>query len=953
MKSRLLLLALFTGALLPALSAAPVASDTGLTPDPAAHFGTLPNGFRYVIYPNKEPQGRASLRLLVLAGSLHEDEDQRGVAHFLEHMAFNGSKHYPPGTLVEFFQRMGMSFGGDTNASTGFDRTQYMLELSHTDEKTLTEGLQVLADDAGGLLLQADEIDKERGIILNEKRARDNVGYRTFIAQFEFMLGDTRLPRRIPIGLPEVIEKAPRERFTAFWDAWYRPEKMVVVAVGDFDATLVEKLITAGFTPLAARAPAAPDPALGELPKFEGIRTHFHPEPEAPATTVSLTSLTPDPNEPDTAANRVKELPRQLALRMLNRRFSELEKKEGAPFSNASAGVSDNFHFLRQAQVSVTCKPGQWAAALAVGEQELRRALDHGFQPGELKEVVASYTNGLDQAVKTAATRRSGALAGEILNSIADREVFTHPSANRALLQPALDKVTAADCLAALRAAFAAPGRFIMVTGNVVIPGDAGGAITAAHEKSRATAVAAPAAQAEAAWAYADWGAPGKVEKREHIADLDVELVTFANGVKLNLKKTDYEAGRIRTGVRVGNGMITEPAGQRGLAALAGGTFGAGGLGKHSVDELRRVLAGKNVGAQFSPAGDAFSFAGNTTPGDLLLQLQLIAAELTDAGWRPEALRQAQKGIEQMYLGFEHTANGPMSMEVANLLAGGDPRFGLPAKDVMLARNLSEAKAWLAPQLAHGALEVSIVGDLDTEAAIVAVAQTLGALPPRETKPALTELKKVSFPAQPFNKSYTIASEIPKGNVVVYWPTTDGFDVKRARRLSLLASVVNDHLRVKIREELGGTYSPSAGSNASDTFPGYGFLQAGCVVDPAQAAKIQDMIVDIGNDLATNGVTDDELTRARQPALTAAKESLRTNNYWGGSVLARAQEKPEVLDWARTRLPDLEAITAAELSALAKSYLGREHASRVTILPAAAGSPKPAAPPAAPKPAAP
>ena len=942
----LLVVAAFTW--LSSLAAAPLAlpyaqDSSDLKPDPAAHFGTLPNGVRYVVYPNKEPQGRASLRLLVLAGSLMENEDQRGVAHFLEHMAFNGSKHYAPGTLVEFFQRMGMSFGGDTNASTSFDRTQYLLELPHTDEATLAEGLRVFADDASGLLLLEDEINKERGIILNEKRTRDNVGFRTFVAEFEFMLGDTRLPKRLPIGLPEVIEKAPRARFTEFWDTWYRPEKMAIVAVGDFDPAVVEKLIIAAFTPLAARAPAAPEPALGVLAKFDGVRAHFHAEPESPSTGVSITSLTPFLDEPDTAANRVKELPRQIALAMLNRRFSELAKKEGAPFSAARANVADAFRFMREASVELTCKPEQWPAALTVGEQELRRALEHGFQAGELKEIVATFTNGLDQAVKTAATRHSNALADEILGGLVDREVFTHPAAERALFQPALDKVTLADCQAALRRAFAASGHFVMVTGNATIPGEANAIIAAAFEKSLATAVAAPAAQAESVWAYANWGVPGKVVQREHVADLDVELVSFANGVKLNIKRTDFEAGRIRTGVRVGSGTITEPAGQRGLAALAGGTFSAGGLGQHSVDDLRRLLAGKNVGAQFQPGSDAFNFAGGTTPGDLVLQLQLLAAQLTDAGWRPEALRQAQKGLEQMYLGFEHTANGPMATEVANLLANGDPRFGMPAKEVMMSRNLVEAKAWLASQLAHGALEVSLVGDLEIEAAIAAVAQTLGALPPREAKPALDALKKISFPATPFTKSYTIASEIPKGNVVIYWPTTDGMDVKRARRLNLLASVLNDRLRVKVREEIGGTYSPNAGSNASDTFPGYGYIQAGCVVDPAVAGKISDLVVAIGNDLATNGVTDEELNRARQPALTAAKESLRTNNYWGGTVLARAQEKPEVLDWARTRLTDIEAISAAELSALAKSYLGSARASRVTIAPAA-----PAKPPATP-----
>jgi zinc protease len=202
-------------------------------------------------------------------------------------------------------------------------------------------------------------------------------------------------------------------------------------------------------------------------------------------------------------------------------------------------------------------------------------------------------------------------------------------------------------------------------------------------------------------------------------------------------------------------------------------------------------------------------------------------------------------------------------------------------------------------------------------------------------KPDLTALKKLSFPAEPFTKSYHIVSEIPKGNVVVYWPTTDGIDVKRARRLALLAGVLNDRLRLKIREEVAGTYSPSAGSNAGDIFPGYGYIQAGCVVEPAQADKIREMIVAIGDELATGGVSDDQLNRARQPVLTAARESVRTNNYWGANVLARAQEKPEVLDWARTRMPDLEGITAAELSELARAYLGASRASRVTILPVA------------------
>jgi zinc protease len=397
----------------------------------------------------------------------------------------------------------------------------------------------------------------------------------------------------------------------------------------------------------------------------------------------------------------------------------------------------------------------------------------------------------------------------------------------------------------------------------------------------------------------------------------------------------------------VGNGFITEPAGQRGLHTLATGTFDAGGLGRHSLDDLRRILAGKILGVAFRLEPYACVFAGGTRRDDLLLELQLLAAKITDPGYRPEALRQARKNIEQLYLSFAHTANGPIFTEVNNLIASGDPRFGFPAQEILLARDLDEVRAWLAPQLAHGAIELSLVGDLDPDAAIAAVAQTLGALPPREPKPALADLRKVAFPGQPFAKEYTIASEIPKGRAIVYWPTTDTIEIKRTRRLDLLASVLKDRLRVKIREELGDAYIYNARSTGFDTFPGYGFFTAAVDVEPAKAAQIADSVIALADDLAQNGVTEDELARAKQPELTAIKESFRKNAYWLDDVLARAQEKPEVLDWARTRLADNEAITAADLNALAKTYLGRDRASRVIVRPAPAPAAAPAEPAAA------
>ncbi len=913
------------------------ASD--LPADPAIKWGKLDNGLRYALLRNAEPRGRVSARLAVKVGSVYENENQRGLAHFLEHMAFNGSRHFPAANVVEFFQRLGMNFGGDTNASTGFDRTLYQLELPDTKVATLRESLNFFADVAGGLLLEQTEIDKERGIIFSEKRARDSVGLRTFLAELEFLVPDTRLPQRLPIGTEDVIRTAGRERFTEFYDAWYRPDRMCLVLVGDVDPAAVEPLVRELFSPLTARGPMQLEPHLGSVTAAATIDTGLHTELEAGSTNVALETVTPYAFEPDTSASRLKYLPRGLALQMLNRRLSILAKKEGAPFLSGAVGVTEQYDLFRNASIELNCRPDQWTAALAVAEQELRRALEHGFQPEELTEAVAGMSNSLDQAVRTAATRRSHALADDVIGDLIDDNVSTHPLADQALYLPALQAVTPAACTSALRAAWSETnGRKIFVAGNIQIP-NAAPAIAAAYQASHQVAVAAPPKTEQAAFAYTDFGPAGKVEQQTVVEDLGSTLVQFTNGVRLNLKPTDFEAGRIRVSIRVGGGTLTMPKDQPGLSLLANVAFTAGGLGKHSVDDLQRLLAGKTVGLSFGAQSDAFAFGAATNRADLLLQLQLFCAFLTDPGYRPESIRQVHKSAEQLYLRLAHTSDGPLQLEVAGLLAGGDPRFGLPPREVMLARSLGELKAWLAPQFAHGPIEIAIVGDFDSAATLAAVASTFGALPKREAKPAYTDARKVTAPTAPLTKQYSVPTEIPKALVRLYWPATDGRDIKLARRFGLLSLVFSDRLRVEIREKMGGTYSPSAAPDLSDTYPGYGWMIADATVAPDQASTISEAIKLVATALHDSGVTEEELVRAKQPVLTNLRESARTNPYWLGNVLAAAQEFPQRLDWSRTRYSDIESVTTAELSALAKQYLDPAKVSEFIVVPAVAPTP--------------
>ncbi len=924
-------LALRTGAALPFPQA-----GSDLRPDPTAHFGVLPNGLRYVVRANSEPKGRASLRLLVLSGSLEEREDQRGLAHFLEHMAFNGSTHYPPGTLVEYFQRLGMSFGGDTNAYTSFDHTAYKIELPNAQPATVAEGLRVFADMAGGLLLKPEMIAKERPIILSEERTRDSVGYRQFVASLNFLLAGSRLTERLPIGLEPVINSAQRDRFVDLYDTWYRPDRMAVIVVGDIDPAAVAGQITAAFSGLAARAPSRPNPNLGSVPAFTGLRVAYAAEANAPATTITLAAETPYAGEPDLRERRLRHLRRDLAVAMLNRRLEILAKKEGAPFIRAAASAQENFNFVHEAEIEIKCQPAQWAAAIAVGEQQLRQALTFGFSPAELAEARANLRNDLQQAAAAATTRRAEEISDEVVNSLVEKTVFMSPADELALYEPALARLTPEECTAALRLAFQAPGRNLIVAGNAAIPGDAEAAIRRAYQTAQAIPIAGPDAGSDTRFAYADWGAPGRVAAARHVEDLDLTLATLANGVRVNLKHTPFEANQIRVRLRVGGGRLTEPKAEPGLALLTDLTFEAGGLGRHSADDLQRILAGKTLGLEFAVKNDAFEFTATTNREDLVLQLQLLAAYLTDPGYRPESYRAARKQIEEFYNEIGHVVEGPLRASIPRALADGDPRFGLPERAVAESRTLAEERAWLAPQWAHGAIEIALVGDIDVDAALQAVAATFGTLPQRKPKPAYTAERQVHFPppgAVPGD--YAVASEIPKTAVALFWPTADARDIHRTRRLGLLADVFGDRLRIKLREQLGGAYNPQAASQPSDTFTDYGLLVSEVIVAPARAGEIAQSIRTIATNLQTQGVTADELERAKKPVLTALRDSANTNQYWIGAVLGSCQEFPQRLQWARTRESDIAAITTAELNALATAYLDPARAFQVIVHPSA------------------
>jgi zinc protease len=942
-RTGLSVLALALAASLPAQQTAPEASPqwahqgTDLSPDPAAVWGALENGLRYVILPHAEPPGRASLRLFVDAGSLMEEEDQQGLAHFLEHMAFNGTRNYPPGELVGYLQRLGMGFGSDTNAHTFFKETVYKLELPQTSPDLLDNGLQVLRDYADGLLFVEKEIDDERGIILAEKRDRDSPEWRAFVDWTEFALSGTLVSKRLPIGTEEVIKTAPKKRFTDFYNKWYTADRMVVVVVGDVKPDAVLPALTKQFKDLRTASPRVPDPDMGTIPR-RGLLAHHHPDSEATETEVSIEITKPGLREKDSVARRARDLRRLLAGWMVTRRLEVLGKQEGSPVNRASMRVDDIFdlNFADYGSIDASCEPGKWEAALSVIDQELRRVLSFGFTVSELAEAKANFLEQAENAAKSAATRKSRDLSDLVVSRVGSGRVFTHPAADLERVRPLLDGLAPEQCHAELKELWGDRSQVaVHVSGNVVVPGGTE-TILAAYRKAEAIPVEAPENAASAEFAYEVTGEPAAITSRKHAKDLDVTQIVFDNQVRANFKPTDFQTDQILVSVRIGSGLLTLPPAKPGLAAFASATFPDAGLEAHSLDDLKRIFAGKTVSSLFQVEDDAFEFSGQTRPADLLLEMQWLVANITHPGYREEAERQFKKNLDPLYTQLARTPEGILADQVERSIHDNDPRFGYPARTDLEARTLAEVREWLTPHLRNAYLEVSVVGDFELELAIDAVSRTFGSLPPRQaTKEPMTEARKVSFPAKRETREIAYASEIPKAMVAVYWPTDDMSDIRRTRRLGLLSSILRDRLRVKIREELGDAYSPYARNVSSETFTGYGTTFALAETSPEQAPKMVEAIRRIGAALAAEGVSEDELERARKPMINMIAEFRRTNGYWMNSVLAPSQEFPQRLDWARSFVTDHEAITKADMDALAKKYFAAGSESAFLILPTA------------------
>ncbi|MEL6324110.1 MAG: insulinase family protein, partial [Pseudomonadota bacterium] len=902
-----------------------------LAPDPAVVYGELENGLRYILLENDTPTGTAALRLRIDGGSLDETDEEAGLSHFLEHMAFNGSQNVPEGEMIKILERYGLAFGPDTNAFTSFDQVQYQLDLPSTEAEIVETGLFLMRETASNLTLAEDAIDRERGVIASEARARNSFGLRRFEHLITFLAPETPLADRLPIGDADVVANAPAERFRTLYESYYRPERTVLVAVGDFETGVMADRIESAFGDWVA----PPRPDRMDLPstidETRGLETALFVDPDVP-TIISINAVIASDVRPDTGAERKRLLLRRIGNAILSRRFARLAREPDAIFLNAGAGQSDYFTLASVASVDLTTTPENWQAALAVGEQELRRAIEYGFTASELAEQIANLRTGLENAAEQADTRRTPSLADALAGAINDDQVFTTPESALARFESYADEITPEAVHAAFRTQWTQGGGPLIHLSNKSEIDNAEAEIVTAWTASTTVEVTPPDGADVATFAYTDFGSPGEIIRDEMIDDLGIRTIVFDNSVRLNLKSTDFEDGRVRISLRFGGGLLEFPPTADGLPLFMSIALPQGGLEAHSVDDLQSIFAGRSVSFGLSAGSDAFGARVTTTPDDLALQMQILAASVTAPGYRQEGEAQYRQTLDVFYPTLDAEPGGIVSRDVDRILRNGDIRFGIGPVDTLSAHTFDDLKAVIDDAFRNGAVEIGMVGDFEDAAAIAAVAATFGALPERRAeRQAFEAARKVRFPEDRSARTLTHEGPADKALALVYWPTDDNRDQKATYTRNLLRAVLRLKLTETLREALGATYSPGTRSTSSSVYPGYGFLSASSEVEPGDIETIFAAIDEITGAMASGSISDDELKRARQPILESLEEGLESNGSWLG-IVDEAQTEPGDLERWRTSADVYAAITTEDLVEAAATWLKPDDALRISIV---------------------
>ncbi len=901
------------------------------TPDPAVRFGRLPNGLRYALQHNQMPKDGVAMRMRIGSGSLQERDEEQGLSHFLEHMAFRGSANLSDGEVVRMLERQGLRLGADSNAFTGLDQTLYLFNFPKADAAALDTGLMLFREIVERLTLDPQLIEQEKGVILSEERLRDGPARRAAIAQLQQQLDGTRVTRRLPIGLTATIQAATAERLRRYYTANYRPDNVTLIVVGNIDVDAVERQIRERFADWRNDTP--PDaPDLGVARPTQPVVEFVAPDaPDA----LTLTWLQPLDLRPHTPAVSREFLVQGLAVGALNQRLSDLAQQPGSPLLGATASVQATVYRVTGiAQLAVRAQPGRWTDALDAAAAELRQLLVHGVTQDDLQRLLPGVRSQMQARLAQEPTRSHGAIADRLVNAVHPHAPYLNAQQALTETEPLLASLQPEELTAALRRCFGDARPLLFRSGRSAAFGEEKATQQLVHAMTRP--LAEPLAVAVADWPYTDFGPPSAIVARTQDAELGTTHVQFANGTRLTVKPSALHKDQVNVRVQLGQGRAGIAAGDAHAIWALGTAVTLGGTGQRSAAEIRqwRQRSGKRTEFSFGAGQYAFTLSGTTRPADLLDQLQVLAAHARDPGFRPEV------GEKLLALGYSQVApeaqpGAVHAREVAHVMTGGDARLGLPpsAADVRATR-VGDLPALLKPALA-GAADIVIVGDVTEAAAIAAVQATFGSGDERPRPPrAVLQVEPVAGGGAP-----RVIHHRGRADQAVLgwaWAMPDHWtDPALSYTARVAASLLRARLADTARAQMGITYSPQAAAFASLDVPGSGRFAVSIETPPEKFDAVRELLRAQLRELADQPVSADELQRALQPRMESLLKEPESPWYWV-NWLARIQADPRMKDAMRDEVAGMRAVTAAGVQAYFRDHIAARPP--VEVVARAAGS---------------
>jgi zinc protease len=890
--------------------------------DPSIRHGVLPNGMRYSVMRNATPAGAVSMRLFIDAGSFLENDDERGVAHFLEHMAFNGTQNFPEDALDRTLAPAGVQFGRDHNAQTSYFSTVYMLDLPGSDAGKMDLAFKWMRDVADGMTIDPAAVVRERGVVVSELNS--NLSQQRSVAEAigAFVGKGLRTPERDPIGTRASIMSMTAPQVRAFYERWYRPENAVIVVVGDVPVDQLEARVRATFSSWRGKGVQPTRPAYRSPDLSRRMEVMVRSEPTLPTFVMACQVAAGEPPAPQTVSGLRLQLEHELWQAVLNERFVALASAEKPAFL---AGVATYDQSNREsAQTCLMSVPLQddWKGAMDALSTEARRFIAHGPTQDEFDRAVEGQRALLRGASGGQGTRQSSDLASTIIAQEADGSVSASPDEYARVFERAVANMTPETLRRRAAQDWSGNGPLIVLTAP-----EAPATTELVSAWTRAQASPTPGqfvAAKPATWAYTRFGRPGRVARRQVITPPGFVRLTFDNGVVVNFKQTAFAQDRVNVRVRFG-------AGRSGLAPqdLFTATIGSellieGGLGKHDADTVRRIFSDRGWGADTSMLDNAFIMEGLTATNGLESELQILAAYLSDPGFRPSLDARLPTAIDTIYRMHKTDPSLVLSEALSDAVTPNSP-LALPPRERLSQIHTADFARLFKPLLTTSPLEVTIVGDIDEADMTSLMSRTLGALPRRSGRvERRADAWWARYPAEapPVIRAYH-EGPAEKAVVAVVWPLYVADPARRREEfsLNLVASIMDFQLRHRIREELGKSYAPSASISMPD-FSDQGAITVMVETAPEDAEAVAREIQAVGAEIARGNFGEDVLDDVRTPFLEQRRQSRDTNDWWLNALDGSAADSTNLNDFM-TYEDIFRNLTLTEIKTYAAKWISR------------------------------